>query len=86
LSYQVELDIRAQKDLKGLDPQIALRIVERCSILYQNPIQGPNISRLKLRPNLYRLRIGNYRIAYIVESNRVIIKHISHRKDIYRSL
>ena len=69
-----------------LTPQVAYRILKRCSILSKEPTTGRNISRLKSMPNLYRLRIGDYRVVYIVEGNDVVIKYIKHRKDIYRDL
>ena len=86
LGYKVEFDKRVTKDLKKLDPHVASKIIEKCSTLRQDPTKGPNISRLKLMPNLYRLQIGDYRVVYIVERDQVIIKYIKHRKDIYRSL
>lgn len=33
-----------------------------------------------------RLRIGNYRVVYKIESNTVIILAIKHRKNIYNKL
>lgn len=33
-----------------------------------------------------RLRIGNYRVVYKIESNTVIILAIKHRKNIYKKL
>ena len=86
MGYQVEFDKRVGKDLKKLDPQVAARIVKKCSTLSQDPTKGPNISHLKVMSNLYRFHIGDYRVVFIVEGNRVIIKYIKHRKDIYRSL
>ena len=37
---------------------------------------------------LYRLRVGDYRIIYSIESHRVLILilRIGHRRDVYRSL
>lgn len=86
MSYQVEFDKRVGKDLKKLDPQVTARIVEEYSTLRQDPTKGPNISHLNLMPNLYRFQIGNYRVVHMVEGNRVIIKYIKHRKNIYRNL
>lgn len=86
MDYQVEFDKRVEKDLKKLDRQVAARIIKKFSALHQDPTKGPNISHLKLMPNLYRLQVGDYRVVYIVEGNRVTIKYIKHRKDIYRSL
>lgn len=86
MGYQVEFDKRTEKDLSKLDSQVTARIIGKCATLYKDPTKGPNISHLKSMSNLYRLRVGDYRVVYIVEGNRVIIKYIKHRKDIYTSL
>lgn len=35
---------------------------------------------------LYRLRVGNYRIVYGVDTqaNRITIHYVRHRRDVYR--
>jgi mRNA interferase RelE/StbE len=54
--------------------------------LRNNPFFGPNIKKLKgeLR-DFYRFRLGNYRLFYKVDSNKVIvfIIDIHDRKDSY---
>ena len=30
------------------------------------------------------LRVGDYRVGYVVEGDNVIIKHIEHRRDAYK--
>jgi len=32
----------------------------------------------------YRLRVGNYRILFEIENNKIIIYRIIHRKDAYK--
>lgn len=86
MGYQVEFDKQAIKDLNKLDPPVAARVIKNCSNLYRDPIRGPNISPLKLKPNIYRLRIGDYRVVYLVEGQRVVIKYVKHRREIYRDL
>ncbi len=56
-------------------------------ILRQNPYHGPNIKRLKgkLKP-VYRYRIGNYRLFYTINKEKmlVFILDFIHRKEAYR--
>lgn len=49
------------------------------------PVQSIKLSGLE---NLYRLRIGDYRIIYEVDEadELVTIHYIRHRKDVYRNL
>jgi mRNA-degrading endonuclease RelE of RelBE toxin-antitoxin system len=32
----------------------------------------------------WRIRVGDYRIRYDIEGNRVLLYRVRHRKDIYR--
>jgi len=52
-----------------------------------NPFYGPNIKKLKGQfKDLYRYRIGNFRLFYGIDSNKiiVIIIDIKKRKDSYK--
>lgn len=55
-------------------------------LLRSNPYFGPNIKRLKGKlSEYYRYRIGDYRLFYKIEKERIIIFiiDIEHRKDAY---
>lgn len=55
--------------------------------LRNNPYFGQNIKRLKGEYNdIFRYRIGNYRLFYIIEESKVIvfILDIADRKDAYK--
>jgi mRNA interferase RelE/StbE len=61
-----------------------------CDYIYPqlqvNPYFGPNIKRLKGNfSNVYRFRIGDYRLFYKIDSGKVIIYiiDIRHRKNAY---
>ena len=46
-----------------------------------------NASKLKGYTDRYKIRIGNYRMIYKVESeSHILITAIAHRKDIYNKL
>ena len=52
-----------------------------------NPFFGPNIKKLKGKfKELYRYRVGNFRLFYAIDSNKVLIImiDIEKRKDSYK--
>ena len=56
-------------------------------ILRENPFFGPNIKKLKGNlKEVYRFRIGNYRLFYKISEETVIvfIINIEDRKDAYK--
>lgn len=56
-------------------------------LIKRNPFYGPNIKRLKGEYSEYlRYRIGDYRLFYKVDNQKIIIFIIDiiHRKDAYR--
>lgn len=55
-------------------------------MLRRNPYFGPNIKRLKGEfSDYYRYRIGDYRLFYKIENEKIMIfiVDIKHRKDAY---
>jgi mRNA interferase RelE/StbE len=87
LAYRIELTPRAQRDFKALDGSVRGRIKQRIDSLAENPYpQG--IKKLEGEDELYRLRVGDYRILYQVQGKvlLVLIIGIGHRRDIYRRI
>jgi mRNA interferase RelE/StbE len=76
-----------QKNIKKLDSKIYIKIK---NIVYpqlkKNPFFGTNIKKLKGEyEGVYRYRIGNYRLFYIIDHDKVIavVTTISHRQKAY---
>ena len=85
MAYLVEFDKRISKDLNKLSPDIARTLIERCSALRVNPLEGPGIKRLS--SNLYRLEVLHvWRVVYLVEGSKVLVLLVGHRKDCYDRL
>jgi mRNA interferase RelE/StbE len=77
-----------EKNIKKLDLKIYTKIK---NIVYpqlkKNPFYGTNIKKLKGEyEGLYRYKIGNYRLFYIINNDKiiVIITTISHRQGAYK--
>jgi len=81
--YQIIPTKTFLKDLeKRIDPQYARQIEKVIDKLAKNPYQGIKLTSIKI--GQWRIRIGDYRIRYDIEGNKVILLRILHRKDIYR--
>ena len=83
--YQVFLARAAQKELENLDPALIKRIIPRIEKLSVNP-RPSGCLKLQGAQDLWRIRVGDYRIIYTIsdESRIVEIMFIRHRKDVYR--
>ena len=67
----------------GIIPKkMYIRIREEISSLKDNPFP-PNNKKLKNSDANYRIRVGDYRVLYSVESDKIIVHQIGHRKNIY---
>ena len=84
-NYTVVLSKSAEKDLSKFSAQVASKIIPAIQNLQYNP--RPNgCKKLKGFVNLWRIRIGNYRVIYAIEDVifLVDIRAIGDRKDIYK--
>jgi mRNA interferase RelE/StbE len=85
LMYSIEFVSSAQKDVIVLPLQIQERIETEIDHFQNNP--RPNgCKKLKGLANMWRVRIGNYRILYKIDEKlkHIIIYRVLHRKDVYR--
>ena len=78
---RVELKPRAIRDLEGLGRPVARRILEKIRGLGQG-LSG-DVKRLTNFTPEYRLRIGDYRVLFEIEGDRVIIYRVRHRSQAY---
>jgi len=86
-SYRVILKPSVEKDLRSLPQATVVRVFKQIEILQDNPL--PRGSRkLSAAEELYRIRVGEYRIIYAIDKagRQVIVYYIRHRRDAYRHL
>ncbi len=89
--FDVSIANSALKELKNLDKNIANRILLSFKELEEDPFKTrpkADIKKLKgvANPDMFRLRVGDYRIVYTTERNSVKITHILQRSSIYKRL
>lgn len=77
----------AEKQLKELyknEKKTALRIIDKIKELKNKENKNQDIKRLSGElDGFYRLRVGNYRVRYIIENEMILIVTIKHRKNAY---
>lgn len=83
--YKVVFARSARRELEGLEATMARRIIGRVEALATNP-RPPGCVKLLGAADLWRIRIGDYRVVYSIdESARLVdIRVVRHRSDVYR--
>ena len=74
-------DLKTIRDSKTLE-LIRTKIDEL--VLAENPGDFRNTKKLKGAKNAYRIKVGNYRIAYFLEDETIVLVRVLNIKDIYR--
>ena len=82
MNYKIQFEKRSFKELDKLEQLISRRIFKEIKEL-ENNFDSKDIKRLK-GENTHRLRVGNYRVIFIIENNLIKILKIGHRKNIYK--
>ena len=84
MPYTVKLKKSAEKELEHLPVRIHDKIIKILLSLKENPFPR-NSKKLHGREG-WRIRVGDYRILYIIDEPDKIVEVISvaHRKEVYR--
>jgi mRNA interferase RelE/StbE len=86
--FDVEFVKSASKELSKLERNIQRRIIEHIEFLRENPFESRpkvDIARVKgEKIQMYRLRVGEYRVFYTVEAGKVVVLGVVHRRAAYK--
>jgi mRNA interferase RelE/StbE len=85
MTYRIEIDRQAVKVLAALPKKIQRQVAERIDSLAEDRFQ-PDAQQIKGQEDIWRIRSGNYRIAYTVHKNVlcVLVLQVGDRKDFCR--
>ena len=78
-SFYKDLDSISQKSVRSQ----VIRLIEQIESA-DNLLSFPNIKKLKGHKSAYRFRIGDYRVGFFLDGQKVQLAHVVHRKDIYK--
>ena len=86
VDYSLSIKPSAAKELKAISDKATLtRLIEKIKSLATQP-RPIGSEKLAGRPNLYRVRQGNYRVIYSVDDEKRVVDVVKagHRRDVYR--
>jgi mRNA interferase RelE/StbE len=85
MAYKVEITPAAQPIIKKFPKNIQRKIIETIELLVNEP-RPAGVVKLSATENLYRVRIGDYRIIYQIKDRvlLIIITKVGHRTDVYK--
>jgi mRNA interferase RelE/StbE len=85
MRYRIEFVKQSAKQLKYLPTEEQQKIKIKIDALADIP-RPDGVVKLTGEDNLYRIRIGNYRIIYSIQDNQllVLVVKIGHRRDVYQ--
>jgi mRNA interferase RelE/StbE len=83
MRYTVKLIRRAEKSLDTFQTDLRDRIIASLEKLSNNP-RPTGYKKLKSR-NVYRIRVGDYRVIYEIHEDVLVVLVISiaHRREVY---
>jgi mRNA interferase RelE/StbE len=83
--YKVLFKSSADRALKKLPQDVQRRIAGEAALLANNP-RPAGVVKMAGDENLWRIRIGDYRVVYEIHDDRliVLVLRVAHRKDVYR--
>ncbi|MFI5235104.1 MAG: type II toxin-antitoxin system RelE/ParE family toxin [Gemmatimonadales bacterium] len=85
MSYTVSLSKAALRDLEALQQKDRRRIEREIDQLAADP-RPDGCKKLKDMNGLYRVRVGDFRILYLIEDKQllVLVVRLANRRDAYR--
>ena len=84
MAYRIEIRKQAQKDLARIERKDGQKIAAAIDALAQNP-RPAGCKKLRNREG-WRIRVGEYRVLYSIQEERllILVVRIGHRREVYR--
>ena len=84
MAYTVIIKPAAEKELKRLGREVQVRVRPFIKALAKDP-RPPGCKKLVGFDDLYRIRVGNYRVVYQIRDEvlLVLVVRVAHRSKVY---
>ncbi|MGV9884603.1 type II toxin-antitoxin system RelE family toxin [Streptomyces sp. NPDC003006] len=89
MKYAFRFTTHAQRQLRSIDRQQALRVLTALASLGDDPHRDDtDTKKLTGHDGLYRLRVGSFRVVYEIQNDVLVILvvHVGNLRDVYRGL
>jgi mRNA interferase RelE/StbE len=83
--YEIQFKSSAAKEFRKLAPEIKTRIRESIDTLKMEP-RPIGVKKLAGETDLYRIRVGDYRVIYEIDDTEqiVLVTRVRHRREVYQ--
>ena len=83
MEYVILLTKNAKRDIDRLDRVIQKRIARKLIYFKSDPIK---LSKplVDFEQGQYRYRVGDFRICFDIEGNKIVVNRIRHRREVYK--
>ena len=84
VDYSITFARSARKELEALDTRILRRVFPRIEALAKEP-RPQGCRKLRVGENLWRIRVGDYRVVYSIDDHKHIVDIVTvrHRSTAY---
>ena len=85
--YEIQLKREPEKFIRKQSGKIQIQLISALRKLRKDP-RPRQAKKLSGLDELYRIRVGDYRIVYTIREKRllILVVRIAHRKDVYKKL
>ena len=85
MAFAIEFAPSAAREFRKLAREVQLRMRPRIDALSNDP-RPHGAKKLAGARDLWRIRVGNYRVVYQVRDELliVLVLRVAHRRDVYR--
>ena len=82
--YVLDIKPSARKELENLSDSLIARLAPKIDGLAADP-RPSGCRKLRGYKDFWRIRVGEYRVVYIIDDNRKIVSvtRVAHRRDVY---
>jgi mRNA interferase RelE/StbE len=82
--YAIDVKPSARRELDNLTDSLIARLMPKVEGLAATP-RPSGCRKLRGYKDLWRIRVGDYRVLYIIDDDRmtVSITRVAHRRDVY---
>ena len=86
-SYNLTFKPSVEKDFRRLSKELIPRLIQKIEHLKADPFPHQT-EKLSGAERLYRIRVGDYRVVYEVDTQlkQITVHHVRHRREVYRTL
>ncbi|PZV06570.1 MAG: type II toxin-antitoxin system mRNA interferase toxin, RelE/StbE family [Leptolyngbya sp.] len=83
--YEVQFKASAAKEFRKLTLDVKGRIQKAIDGLRTDP-RPAAMKKLAGETNLYRIRVGDYRVVYEIDDSHqfIVVTRVRHRRDVYQ--